>query len=79
MAAPEVKAAAAAMAGSALVLKVDTEANPDLAQRFRITSIPTFAVFSSGALARSQPGLMRRTELELFTKKASGPTAQSGV
>ena len=35
-AAPEVARAAAETAGRALVLKVDTEAHPDLAARFRV-------------------------------------------
>src|SRR5439155_3958140 len=38
-AAPEVAEAARALAGRAIVLKVDTEANPSLAARYRIRSI----------------------------------------
>src|SRR5581483_10829755 len=40
MAAPEVKRTAEAMAGRAIVLKVDTERAPMLAQRFNVMSIP---------------------------------------
>src|SRR3954452_22164403 len=48
--APEVKKAAQNLAGKALVLKVDTEALQDLAQRYQVSSIPNFAVFGGGRL-----------------------------
>src|SRR5215813_5407088 len=48
MATPEVKRAAAEMSGKAIVLKVDTEKSPDLAQRFNIMSIPNFVVMKDG-------------------------------
>ena len=48
MVAPEVKKAAGNLAGRALVLKVDTDANQELAGRFNIRSIPTIAVFANG-------------------------------
>src|SRR5579859_1233817 len=44
MAAPQVAEAARALAGKAVVLKVDTEAHPSLAARYRVQSIPNFAV-----------------------------------
>src|SRR5688572_20572523 len=40
MAAPEVKKVAAEMVGHAIVLKVDTERWPALAQRYNVMSIP---------------------------------------
>jgi thioredoxin 2 len=48
MVAPEVKKLATKMAGSAIVLKVDTDAQPEVAGRFGIRSIPTFIVFKDG-------------------------------
>ena len=48
MVAPEVKKAAANLAGKALVLKVDTDANQELSARFGIRSIPTIGVFHHG-------------------------------
>jgi thioredoxin 2 len=48
MVAPEIKKVAAHLAGRALVLKVDTDANPDLSARFGIRSIPTIGVFHHG-------------------------------
>jgi thioredoxin 2 len=46
--APEFETAARNLAGRALLVKVDTEALPDLGERFRIRSIPTLAVFRNG-------------------------------
>ncbi len=64
MAAPEVKALAAEMAGRALVLKVDTEALPQVASRFRVQSIPNFVVMKDGNVVLQQPGLTPRAEMK---------------
>src|SRR5947209_9448503 len=50
MAAPEVARTAADMAGSAVVLKVDTERLPEVAARFNVRGIPNFVVFQSSRL-----------------------------
>ena len=63
MVAPEVKQAAASLAGKAVVLKVDTEKLPALAQRYRVQGIPNFAVFRRGALASQQAGAVRAPDL----------------
>jgi thioredoxin 2 len=62
--APEVKKAAHNLAGKALVLKVDTEAHGDLAQRYKVQSIPNFAVFSGGRLVRQRAGAVDHRQLE---------------
>lgn len=62
--APEVKKAASNLAGRALVLKVDTDALGDLAQRYHVQSIPNFAVFSGGRLVRQQAGAVDHRQLE---------------
>ncbi len=48
MVAPEIKKVAEHLAGKALVVKVDTDANPELSSRFGIRSIPTIGVFANG-------------------------------
>jgi thioredoxin 2 len=63
-AAPEVARAATNLAGRAIVLKVDTEANSALAQRYNVRSIPNFAVFRGGKLTWQQPGLLNHRQLE---------------
>lgn len=63
MAAPEVKTTAAQMAGRAIVLKVDTEKSPALAQRFNVMSIPNFVVMNRGRIVKQQPGLVDHRQM----------------
>ncbi len=62
-AAPEIKELAKEMASKAIVLKVDTEANPQLSARYRVQSIPNFIVFRNGELVFQQPGLVPRAQM----------------
>lgn len=63
MAAPEVQKTAAQVAGRAIVLKVDTERWPDLAQRFQVMSIPNFVVMKNGRMVHQQPGLVDHQQM----------------
>ena len=63
MAAPEVHKLAETMAGKALVLKVDTEAEPTLAARYGIQSIPNFVVFRDGRQVFQRAGVASSTEM----------------
>jgi thioredoxin 2 len=74
-AAPEVQAVARDMAGRAVVLKVDTEAQPDLASRYRIQSIPNFVVFRDGGIVFQQPGLVRRDQMRAWLEQAEAKVA----
>lgn len=58
IAAPHVARVAQEMAGKALVLKVDTEAHPQLAREFRVNGIPHFTVLRSGRTVFQQAGLV---------------------
>lgn len=69
-AAPEVARAAAETAGRAVVLKVDTEAHPDLAARYRVQSIPNFVVLSGGRVVVQQPGLVPSAQLVAWLTNA---------
>jgi thioredoxin 2 len=71
MAAPEVKRTAAEMKGRAVVLKVDTEAHPDLAQRFNVMSIPNFVIMMNGAMVRQQPGLVDHRQMMSWLQQAA--------
>ena len=64
MAAPEVARTAAEMAGRAVVLKVDTEAHPQIAEQYDVRGIPNFAVFRDGRLALQKPGLVPSATLK---------------
>jgi thioredoxin 2 len=59
MAGPIVKKVAADMAGKAIVLKVDTEREPELAAEFGVKAIPTFVVIRDRKLVSQQAGLAR--------------------
>lgn len=71
-AAPEVKMLAKEMAGRALVLKVDTQAHPDLAQLYQIRSIPHFLVFRDGKLFTQSSGVAPRSEMRKWLERAGG-------
>jgi thioredoxin 2 len=70
-AAPEVSRTAADMAGKAIVLKVDTEAYPQLSARFQVRSIPNFVVLSDGRAVRQQAGLVDHQEMEEWLRSAA--------
>ena len=70
-AAPEVEKAAHNLAGRAVVVKVDTERHPDLAQRFGVQGIPNFAVIHCGRVVVQQPGLVPHTQLEAWVQSAA--------
>ncbi|MES2392296.1 MAG: thioredoxin domain-containing protein [Acidobacteriota bacterium] len=71
MAAPHVAKAAAETAGRAIVLKVDTEANPQLSTRYNIRGIPNFAVFSHGKLVQQQAGLVDSAQMVRWLEAAA--------
>jgi thioredoxin 2 len=61
--APELDKVAAGAEGEWLVAKVNTEAVPELAERFRILSIPTLAIFLGGRLIHSAPGVRSAADI----------------
>jgi len=63
MAAPEVQKTAEAVKGRGLVLKVDTEAQPELAARYRVSGIPYFVVFRDGKPVFQQAGLVKAQKM----------------
>ena len=73
-AAPEVHAVAEEMAGRALILKVDTEKQPQLAARFRVQGIPNFVVLRNGEMVFQQPGLVGRDQMRSWLEMANQPT-----
>ena len=70
MAAPEVHALAQEMAGRAIVLKVDTEAQQDLAARYRIQSIPNFLILKNGRAVAQHAGLVPRAQMRAWLESA---------
>src|SRR6185437_10077796 len=70
MAAPHVAQVAREMAGRAVVLKVDTEAHPELAARYNVQGIPNFAVFARGQLQFQQAGLVDANTMKSWLARA---------
>ena len=69
-AAPEVARTAAAMAGMAIVVKVDTEAYPELAARYKVQGIPNFVVLSHGRTVFQQAGVVGHEQMEHWLRSA---------
>ena len=70
MVAPEIKKVAERQAGRFLVVKVNTEALPDLGARFGIRSIPTLAVFMGGKEVARTAGARPAPDIEKFVEQA---------
>jgi thioredoxin 2 len=70
MAAPHVAQVARELSGRAIVLKVDTEAHPQLAARFNVQGIPNFAVFARGELQFQQAGLVDANTMKSWLARA---------
>jgi thioredoxin 2 len=71
MMAPEIDKVAQRTAGRALVLKVDTDANPELSQRYQIRSIPTVAIFAEGREATRAAGVQPAASIEQLVARHS--------
>ncbi len=61
--APDFAAAAQELAGAVVFAKVDTEAEPALAARFEIRSIPCLVLLQAGRELRRISGALRRAQL----------------
>ena len=70
MAAPEVRQTAANMRGRALVLKVDTERHPELANEFGVRGIPNFVVLKNGGLVGQHAGLVDHNQMQKWLEDA---------
>jgi thioredoxin 2 len=66
--APAYEQAAAQLEPNIRVVKVDTEAVPNLGARFNIRSIPTLALFVNGREVARQPGAMGAADIVRWVK-----------
>jgi thioredoxin 2 len=72
MVAPELERVAAANVGRFVVLKVNTDAIPELGARFGIRSIPTMAVFAGGREKGRTAGARPAAEIVAFIESTLG-------
>jgi len=70
MLAPELVKIAGEGTGRWLIAKVSTEELPTLAQRFRISSIPTLTLFKAGREVARQAGAMPAAAIRQFIQQA---------
>lgn len=69
MMAPELEKVAARTGGRALVLKVDTDANAELSERYIIRSIPTLVVFQGGREVERTAGAQPASAVEAMLSR----------
>ena len=69
--APEFEKVARRLAGAALVVKVNTDAEPALGERFGIRSIPTIAVFRDGREVTRVSGARPAADIERLVADAA--------
>ncbi|MBK9670008.1 MAG: thioredoxin TrxC [Thermomonas sp.] len=67
--APQFEAAAAQLEPRVRLAKVDTQAQPTLAQKFAIRSIPTLVLFQHGREIARQPGAMGAADIVRWTRQ----------
>jgi thioredoxin 2 len=79
MAAPEVERVAETMAGRAVVLKVNTEAHPEVAARYRVEGIPNFVVLKDGRLVFQQAGVVPAAEMIKWLQAAGAASSADAV
>jgi thioredoxin 2 len=69
MMAPEVDAVARQRSGEWLVVKLNTEAVPDIGEQFRIQSIPTMALFLHGREVAREAGARPAAAIQAFVSQ----------
>jgi thioredoxin 2 len=70
MVAPELERVAASNAGRYVVVKVNTDAVPELGDRYGIRSIPTMAVFDKGREIGRTAGARPAADIEAFVRQS---------
>lgn len=68
MAAPVLERSAEQLAGSVVVLKVNTDMHPQAAARHGVQSLPTFVIFSGGREVARQAGLMPEARFQQWVE-----------
>jgi len=70
MVAPELEKVARTAAGEFLVVKLNTEAMPDVGEQFRVRSIPTMAIFRAGREVTRSAGARPAADILTLVRQA---------
>lgn len=57
------------MGDDLLIIKIDTEKNPDVAIRYQVRGIPNMILFKNGKVLWQQAGVMQAAQLESIIKQ----------
>ena len=66
---PIVEELAPSYEGRAVITKMNVDENPQIAQRYGVTSIPTLMMFKDGKLVDRAVGALPRNELQKFIER----------
>lgn len=66
---PVVEDLAPSYEGKALIAKINVDENPETAQKYQVSSIPTLLMFKDGKVVDRALGALPRTELEKFINR----------
>ncbi len=73
--APVLEKAVEERGGDVVLAKVDTDANPDLAQRYDVRGIPNVKAFRNGQVVDEFVGVLPAAAVEEFLDRLTGPPA----
>ncbi len=66
---PMVEEMAPSYEGKAVIAKINVDENPETAQKYQVSSIPTLLMFKDGKVVDRALGALPRTELEKFINR----------
>ncbi len=61
---PVLQELASRMEGQAIILKIDVDKNPSVAQTYQIRGVPTMILFRNGNILWRQSGVMNANQIE---------------
>ena len=79
MIAPSIDALGAEFQGRAKVGKLNVDDNPRVAERYRISSIPTLLVFRGGQLAEQRVGALPKAEIASLIERQLATSGAGSV
>lgn len=68
---PMIDEIAGKMAGRVKIVKVDVDANPEIASKLGITSVPTLMIFKGGEMVDRKVGAQPKQKLEQWIQAAA--------
>jgi thioredoxin 1 len=66
---PTIKEVAKSIQGKARIVKVNIDANEQVAQAFSVNAVPTFILFRKGEILWRHPGMIDKTKLVSVIEK----------